>query len=485
MTGQATKIIPIILSGGQGTRLWPMSRQNMPKQFLPFLQGKSLFARTVDRVQNRDLFVDPIVVCSHEHRFLVQDILKKQQVDNAHIIVEPLGRNTAPAMAAALIAVQDLYPGLDLEQAPCLILPADHFIPDMNAFNKIVSAAVPVAQAGKLLTFGITPSSPHTGFGYIQKGPTLPAQDVNAFIVKSFTEKPKMETAQSYLDQGGYYWNAGIFMGCAGVFLEEIKLFEPEMLEATCSAWQQAQTDLGDYFLNKDNFEQAKSISIDYAVMEKTNRASVVEATFEWSDLGSWDAMWDLGASDPYGNVTHGDVVALETKNAYLHSTKQLLCCVGLEDVIIVATDDAIVAAPRGHSEKIKDIVNELKTQSREELASGLRTYRPWGYYEVMEDMPTFKVKRIRVTSGHRLSLQKHKHRSEHWVVVSGVARVTKDEETFDVQANESVYIPQGCVHRLENQREEPLDLIEVQTGTYFGEDDIIRLEDDYKRAEE
>lgn len=481
MTGsedQILKITPVILSGGGGARLWPLSRQDYPKQFIPLLDDQCSLEKTLLRVQDRILFAAPVIICGMSHRFLIEDILSRHNIRDAMIIAEPCKRNTAPALAAAALVASDRQENIE---GSLLILPADHHIPDPLAFVDSVLVAQKHALSDNLLTFGIVPTGPQTGFGYIEKGRACdPAE--TAYRIASFTEKPDLKTAEHYLATENYFWNAGMFMARTALFLDEIKRYAPDILAHVQHSIEGARHDLGHIMLDEESFARCADISIDYAIMEKTDRAAVVPAAFEWNDLGSWDSLWDISEKDEHENAVIGNVLALDTRHSYLKSEKQVLCAIGLDDIIAVNTPDALLIAPRTQSEKVKNVVEALKERGYGEAQHGVRTYRPWGFYDVIEDTDTYKVKRIRVSPGRRLSLQYHHHRSEHWVVVSGVAHVTKDDDIFALNANESVYIPCGSKHRLENKQNTPLDIIEIQTGSYFGEDDIIRVEDDYKR---
>lgn len=465
------KIIPIILSGGQGTRLWPLSRANQPKQFIPLASDKSLFEDTVERCSG-DIFANPIILCAQQHRFLVKKILPKPILENTKIIMEPCGRNTAAAICAAALAADtnDIL----------LVLPSDHYIPDAKDFQDTIAQALPLAKAGNIVTFGIKPTSPHTGFGYIEQGD----EQAPDYKIKKFHEKPDIQKAMNYLEQGGFFWNAGIFMFRAETLLNEMKTYAPDILENTQKAFDNALEDLGDLLLDPYSFAAVRSESIDYAVLEKTSIATVMPANFTWSDLGSWDALWQNADHDAEQNYTKGPVYAKNVKGSYLRSEGPVLAAYGLDDIVAIALQDAVFIAPKNKSEEVKQLVEEMRETKQSQASENLKTLRPWGAYEVMEEKEGFKVKKLTVDPGCRLSLQKHKHRSEHWVVVKGVATVTRDDEVFDLQVNESTYIPCGAVHRLENKHEETLEIIEVQTGSYLGEDDIIRLEDDYNRNE-
>lgn len=467
------RITPVILSGGQGTRLWPLSRADMPKQFIPLTGDKSLFEETIERCKNDELFTDSIVICSQTHRFLIKELLGKERRENTNIIMEPCGRNTAAAIAVAALAVNS--------EDIILIMPSDHFIPDTDAFTKDVDGAIPLAQQGNIVTFGITPTTAHTGFGYIQRG----KENANGFNIAAFHEKPNKEKAEQYLNNEGYYWNAGIFMAKAQSFIDELQKHAPDILEQTKIAWDARENDLGDALINPDAFEKVRSESIDYAVAEKTDRAVVIPTTFEWNDLGQWKSLWSVSDKDDSQNATQGTVYSHDVQNSYLRSSDDIvLGVVGLDNIVAVAMKDAVFIAAKDRSEDIKHLVAEMKSSQQMQLQENPFTMRPWGSYEVMDEKPGFKVKKLIINPACKLSLQKHQHRSEHWVVVKGIATVTRDNEIFDVSTNESVYVSCGTVHRLENKQNEPLEIIEVQTGDYLGEDDITRFEDDYNRLD-
>lgn len=472
MSKAAEKITPVILSGGQGTRLWPLSRADMPKQFIPLASQKSLFEDTLDRCKDDALFNNPHVICSQAHRFLIKTLLSDEDIATTNIIMEPCGKNTAAAIVAAALAA-------DSPQDILLIMPSDHHIPDIKKFHDTIKTATPFAQDGKLVTFGIAPTSPHTGFGYIQRG----EETGQGFTITAFHEKPNLEKAESYLSEGGFYWNAGIFMARAETILNEFAKHAPDILEQTKTAWDARHDDLGDTLIDPETFEAVRSESIDYAIAEKTDEAIVIPAAFEWNDLGHWKSLWSVSKKDDNNNVTQGTIYSHDVKDSYLRTEEGIVLGVlGLENIVAVAMKDAVFIAAKDRSEDIKMLVNEMKSSKQMQLQENPFTMRPWGSYEVMDEKEGFKVKKLIVHSGSKLSLQKHKHRSEHWIVVKGIATVTRDEEIFDVPANESVYLPCGAVHRLENKQEEQLEIIEVQTGDYLGEDDIIRLEDDYNR---
>ena len=474
------QIFPVILSGGAGTRLWPLSRAAFPKQFLPIAGNESLFHTTLDRVNDPSVFQKPLIICSQKHRFLVRDILSDIDCE-ADILMEPVGRNTAPALLAAALTVNAVQPG-----GIMLVMPSDHLIHDTKAFVEDVSKAALAAQRGSIALFGVPPTHPHTGYGYIKQGNKLEGAD-DVYKIDRFTEKPNAHKAQEYLDSGSYLWNSGMFVMRSDLIIEEIKRLAPELYATVCEAWKNSREDLGDLLLEEGAFKAAPDVSIDYAVMEKTNKACVLPVSFDWDDLGSWDALMDHADKDENETSAIGPVLYDGVKRSYLRSDGPVLCAVDVDDIIAVATKDTVAIMPRGQSGSITKIVNALKHEGREELTQNPKVLRPWGGYESVDEGngegdQKFKVKRISVKPGASLSLQKHHHRSEHWIVVRGTARVTSDEDVFDLQENQSTYIPCGAVHRLENPGAELLEIIEVQTGDYLGEDDIVRFQDVYGR---
>lgn len=469
-------LIPLILSGGSGTRLWPVSRKNLPKQFLPLSGQGTLFQQTVARTRLLPEVDAPIVVASEDHRFLVAEQLLESGIDNATIILEPLARNTAPAIA--LGAIQAIERDAD---AILLVLPADHLIGDTDSFTNGVHMALPAARDGWLATFGIRPDRPETGFGYIRRAESI---GEGAFQVAQFVEKPSLATAESYLADGGYDWNSGMFLFKASRYLEELELYAPEMLKAVRAAHASAKSDLDFVRIDPEAFAKVPDNSIDYAVMEKTRRAAVIPVACEWSDIGSWSALWMSGARDAQGNLREGDTITVNTTNSLLRShERHLLATVGVDDLIVVTTPDATLVAHRDAAQDVKRVVDELKAAGRTEHSLHRIVRRPWGSYDSIESGERFQVKRIVVKPGAALSLQKHHHRAEHWIVVSGTAEVTCDDRVFLLGENQSTYIPLGSVHRLRNPGKVPLELIEVQSGSYLGEDDIVRLEDVYGRS--
>ncbi|PXV57268.1 mannose-1-phosphate guanylyltransferase / mannose-6-phosphate isomerase [Dyella jiangningensis] len=469
-------LIPLILSGGSGTRLWPVSRRNLPKQFLSLTGQGTLFQQTIARTRLLPDIGSPIVVASEDHRFLAAEQLLESGVENATIVLEPMGRNTAPAIAlGALKAIER-----DAE-ALLLVLPADHLIGDAESFIQAVKLALPAAEAGWLATFGIRPDRPETGFGYIRRAESI---GDGAFRVAQFVEKPALATAESYVADGGYDWNSGMFLFKASRYLEELGQHAPEMLDAVRKAHASAKVDLDFVRIDAELFSKVPDNSIDYAVMEKTQRAAVIPVKCDWSDIGSWSALWLAGVRDAQGNLREGDTITVDTTNSLLRShDRHLLATVGVDDLIVVTTPDATLVAHRDAAQDVKRVVDELKAAGRTEHSLHRVVRRPWGSYDSLESAERFQVKRIIVKPGAALSLQKHHHRAEHWIVVSGTAEVTCDDRTFLLGENQSTYIPLGSVHRLRNPGKVPLEIIEVQSGSYLGEDDIVRLEDVYGRS--
>jgi mannose-1-phosphate guanylyltransferase/mannose-6-phosphate isomerase len=469
-------LIPLILSGGSGTRLWPVSRRNLPKQFLALAGKGTLFQQTIARTRHLSEVSPPIVVASEDHRFLAAEQLLEAGIEGATIVLEPLARNTAPAIAlGALQAIQR-----DAE-ALLLVLPADHVIGDTPAFIDAVEKAVLLAQQDWLVTFGIRPDRPETGFGYIRRAEAIGDQ---GFRVEQFVEKPDLVTAESYLADGGYDWNSGMFLFKASRYLEELGAHAPAMLATVRDAHAAASADLDFVRIDADAFGKVPDRSIDYAVMEKTRRAAVVPVSCGWSDIGSWSALWLTGEKDADGNVSEGDTLGIDTRNSLLRShDRHLLATVGVDDLIVVTTPDATLVAHRDAAQDVKKIVDELKASGRSEHSLHRVVHRPWGNYDSLETGERFQVKRIQVKPGASLSLQKHHHRAEHWIVVSGTAEVTCDDKIFLLGENQSTYIPLGSKHRLRNPGMVPLELIEVQSGSYLGEDDIVRFDDVYGRA--
>ena len=463
---------PVLLSGGSGTRLWPLSREAYPKQFLPLAGDDTMVQATWRRVEAlADLA--PIVVANEEHRFLVAEQLRQVGAPVPAILLEPVGRNTAPAIAAA--ALQAMAGGAD---PLLLVLPSDHVVRDVAGFQRAVREASSAAEAGALVTFGVVPDAPETGFGYIQ----AEAGDGLRQVLR-FVEKPDAATARSYLDAGGYYWNSGMFLFRASRYLEELARFRPDIVDAVRAAHVAARHD-GDFVrLDKDAFSACPSDSIDYAVMEKTADAMVLPVDIGWNDVGSWSALWDVAERDADGNAHHGDVIAVDSRNSYAYA-QRLVALVGLDDIVVVETDDAVLVARKDKVQEVKQVVARLKQEQRSQAVLHREVHRPWGSYDSVDNGGRHQVKRIKVKPGAALSLQMHHHRAEHWIVVSGTAKVTRGEETLLLSENESTYLPLGVKHRLENPGTVPLELIEVQSGSYLGEDDIVRFEDVYGRSQ-
>jgi mannose-1-phosphate guanylyltransferase/mannose-6-phosphate isomerase len=469
-------LIPLILSGGSGTRLWPISRRNLPKQFLSLAGKLTLFQQTVARASMLQDAAPPIVVASNDHRFLAAEQLQDLGVMGSSILLEPVARNTAPAIAAG--ALRALERSSD---ALILVLPADHLIGDPGAFSSAVATGIPLAEGGHLVTFGIRPDRAETGFGYIQRGRSL-APD--AFEVTRFVEKPNREVAEGYIADGRFDWNSGMFLFKASRYLDELASFAPEIADAARSAYEKAHTDLDFVRLDADEFSKAPTDSIDYAVMEKTHDAVVVPVSCEWSDIGSWDALWLAAQKDKEGNALEGDTMAIDTTGSLIRShERHLVATLGLKDIVVITTPDATLVARRDASQDVKRIVDRLKLEGRTEHELHRVVRRPWGSYDSLESGDRFQVKRIVVKPGASLSLQMHHHRAEHWIVVSGVAEVTCGDRVFLLSENESTYIPLGSKHRLRNPGKLPVELIEVQSGSYLGEDDIVRFDDVYGRA--
>lgn len=467
-------ILPVILSGGAGTRLWPLSRELYPKQLLALASEKTMLQETILRLEGLPDIESPLIVCNDAHRFIVAEQVRELHKKAHAIILEPCGRNTAPAVAIAALFAQKL------ETDPVLlILPADHLIQNVMEFHRVVKIGRIQAEEGALVTFGIVPTHPETGYGYICADQTA---NNSAYPVAEFVEKPDLETAKSYLASGDYYWNSGMFMFRASRFLEELERYQPDMLKACQNAFSQMVGDLDFQRLDETAFAACPADSIDYAVMEKTDRAVVIPLDAEWNDIGAWSALWDVHPHDIDGNVLIGDILTEGANNCYLHASHRLIAAVGVEDLVVVETADAILVAQRDQVQQVKGIVEQLRQQDRTEANLHRRVNRPWGAYEGVDAGERFQVKRITVNPGASLSLQKHHHRAEHWIVVRGTAKVTCGDNILLLTENQSTYIPLGEVHRLENPGQIPLEIIEVQSGSYLGEDDIIRFEDNYGR---
>lgn len=471
-----SRIYPIVLSGGAGSRLWPISRIQMPKQLLPLISKRTLLQDTVMRLNGVDRIMPPVVISNAIHRFIIAAQLQELGVKPTIHVLEPVGRNTAAAAAVALRIILDLDP-----QGILLLLPADHHITDVKTFQKSIMGGAEQANAGHIVTFGILPKSPETGYGYIRRGNPLNGSE--AFVVAQFTEKPDRQTASEFLSDGHYYWNSGIFMSRADVLLEEMQIHCPEILAHCSHAISASYRDLDFLRLDQAAFEACPSEPFDTAVMERTSKAVVLPLDIGWSDLGSWAALWELGQKDQAGNVTTGDVLTVDTSDTYVRSEGVLIATLGVRDLVIVEAGDTVMVAHRESLQKVGGFVTKLKQLGRREHDSHARVHRPWGFYELIETGERYQVKHLMVKPGASLSLQMHHHRAEHWVVVKGTARVTIDDRTMLISENESTYIPIGAKHRLENPGMLPLSIIEVQSGSYLGEDDILRFEDLYGRT--
>ncbi len=466
-------ILPVVLAGGYGTRLWPLSRQLLPKQFLPLVSAQTMLQETVARALGLRGAAAPLVLASEEHRFLAAEQLRAMGVQGPRLLLEPAGRGTAPAAALACLAALENDPATII-----VLMPADHLIADREGFGQCVEAALDLAKDGHLVTFGIRPTGPATGYGYIRRGAPLG----RGYLVRQFVEKPDKAYATQLISAGDAYWNSGMFVFGAAVFLQELQAFRPDILAAARYAWSGRNTDHDFIRPARDAFLACPQDSVDVAVMERTAKAAVVPGDFGWSDLGSWDTLWEAGNRDERGNVASGDVQLLETRDSYVRAESRMVAVLGLANAVVVETGDAVLVATREHAQRVKEIVGRLADAKRSEHLSHDRVYRPWGYYESVDAGARYQVKRIVVNPGQALSLQLHHRRAEHWVVVSGTARVTRDEEVLTLLENQSTFIPVGAKHRLENPATTPLQIIEVQSGDYLGEDDIVRFEDRYKR---
>jgi len=471
-------LTPVILSGGAGTRLWPLSRELYPKQLLALTGERTMLQQTALRLSGLAA-ASPLVVCNDAHRFLVAEQLRQLKMDTRAVVLEPFGRNTAPAIALAALAAAKIAAGGD--DPELLVLPADHVIRDVPAFQKAVRTALPAVQQGKLVTFGIVPSAPETGYGYIQRGGET-ATGAGLFQIARFVEKPNLERAQEFLKSGDYLWNSGMFMFRASRYLQELEKFAPQIARVCRAAFESAQSDLDFMRIDARTFENCPSDSIDYAVMEKTSDAVVVPLSAGWSDVGSWSALHEACEPDGHGNVSRGDVISEDSNGNYLYAESRLVATVGLRDHVVVETKDAVLVAPKDRVQDVKKLVTRLKEAGRYEHSLHREVFRPWGSYDSIENGERFQVKRLKVKPGATLSLQMHHHRAEHWIVVSGTARITRGEEVFLLEENQSTYIPIGVKHRIENPGMIPLHIIEVQSGSYLGEDDIVRFDDRYGR---
>ena len=469
-------LTPVILSGGAGTRLWPLSRELYPKQLLALTGERTMLQQTALRLSGLAA-TTPVVVCNDAHRFLVAEQLRQLKIEPRAVVLEPFGRNTAPAIALAALAASKLSAGEDPE---LLVLPADHVIKDVTAFQQAIRVALASVQQGKLATFGIVPNAPETGYGYIQRGAA--SADEGVYAIARFVEKPSLERARQFLQSGDYLWNSGMFMFRASRYLQELERFAPLIARVCQNAFDGAKSDLDFMRIDAKVFEQCPSDSIDYAVMEKTSDAVVVPLDAGWSDVGSWSALHEASDADVHGNVSRGDVISEDSEGCYLYSESRLVAVVGLSNHVVVETKDAVLVAPKSRVQDVKKLVSRLKEAGRYEHSLHREVFRPWGSYDSIENGERFQVKRLKVKPGATLSLQMHHHRAEHWIVVSGTARITRGEEVFLLEENQSTYIPIGVKHRIENPGMIPLHIIEVQSGSYLGEDDIVRFDDRYGR---
>lgn len=469
-------MIPVVLSGGSGSRLWPLSRAAYPKQFLPLCSGYSLVQDTVRRLAGSVASETPIFVTANDQRFLLADQVQSLGLNGANIILEPARRNTAPAIGLACLAAALRNP-----KAVLLVLPSDHHIENVDAFQQVLSTANQAAEAGNLVTFGVVPSKPETGYGYIKADHSSSSD--GWYSISAFVEKPNLDVAKRYLDSGDYYWNSGMFAFRADVYLEELKKHNPAMFKAVEAAWAARQEDLDFIRVGEQEFADCPEDSIDYAVMEKTDKAVVIPLDSGWSDVGSWQSLWEVQNKDEQGNVLVGDVLTQDTENTMVYADSRMVACLGLKNITIVETADAVLVADINQVQKVKDIVKLIESSGRSEHEFHREVHRPWGRFDSVDAGGRYQVKRITVKPGARLSTQMHHHRAEHWVVVQGTARVLRGDEVLLLSENQSVYIPLGERHYLENPGKIPLEIIEIQTGAYLGEDDIIRFNDQYGRG--
>jgi len=474
-------IVPVILLGGSGTRLWPISRKNHPKQFLNLMGDQTLLQATLSRLEGIRNLDTSIVICNEEHRFTAPEQLAERDKELGDIILEPVGKNTAPAVAISALRALQRH-----EDALLLVLPADHVIQDTAAFQKAINVAISAAGQNSLVTLGIVPDKPETGYGYIKCGKEI--KDVSPgnplYKVKQFVEKPNTEKAESYIRSGGYFWNSGMFLFKASVYLKELEEFQPEILASCKSSLEKSEHDLDFIRLDKESFEHCPSDSIDYAIMEKTNNAVIVPLDAGWSDIGSWDALWEIEPKNAQGNVLSGDVLTHNTRDCLVKAENKLVTLVGVENLVVIETKDAILVSAKDQVQDVKAIVEQLRAKDRSEATLHREVYRPWGKYDGVDLGDRFQVKRITVKPGESTSMQMHHHRSEHWIIVSGVAEVTCGDKVFLCTENQAAYIPQGSKHRIANPGKLPMEMIEVQTGSYLGEDDIVRFEDQYGRTD-
>ncbi|MEO1543693.1 MAG: mannose-1-phosphate guanylyltransferase/mannose-6-phosphate isomerase [Pseudomonadota bacterium] len=474
-----TTVVPVVLSGGSGTRLWPLSRAMYPKQFIRFFSGQksSFLGATLDRLSSEQGFADPIILCNNDHRFLVQEELESAGITDARVILEPVARNTAAAIAVAAFAALEKS-----ADAVIAVMPSDHVVRDPDKFAACVREAGKIASTGQLVLFGITPDEPHTGFGYIRRGAPL-GNFKGAFTVDAFCEKPDIKTAQGYLSEGNHDWNSGIFVLHAKTFLQEMERLHPQIMKAAQDSYLHRIQDLGFERLQLEAFARSPSISVDYAVMEQTSKAVMLPIDVGWNDVGSWASLWEIAQRDLDDNFVKGEAVLEDTSGCYIHAERGLVATIGVRDLVVVDTPDALLVADRSRSQEVSTIVKRLKAEKRKEQEQHLRNLRPWGFFETLSIGPRFQVKLLHVKPGGKLSMQMHHHRSEHWIVVQGTAMVTIGDIDKLVRENESVYIFATQWHRLENPGKVPLEIIEVQIGTYLGEDDIVRTDDIYQRA--
>jgi mannose-1-phosphate guanylyltransferase/mannose-6-phosphate isomerase len=471
------QIIPVILSGGSGTRLWPLSRKQYPKQYLPLASDNTMLQATILRLEGLNKLADPIIVCNADHRFLVAEQCQQIDINNPTILLEPIGRNTAPAIAAS--ALQSLK---EIDDAVLLVLSADHVIQDVEAFHQAINIASSQAQEGKLATFGIVLTDANTGYGYIRSSKE---NIYGAYKVEEFVEKPDLQTAQAYLEQGNYLWNSGMFMFKADMLIDELTTYSPDIVKSVSDAVNNAEQDLNFIRLDKKAFESSPSDSIDYALMEKSDNVVVVPLDAGWSDVGSWSTLYDIGPKDSSGNVLKGDVTVKDTINTYIYASHHMITTVGVDNLVVIDTPDATFIASQDKAHEVKSIVESLQKKGRDEAHSNRKVYRPWGWYDSIEFGVHFQVKRLHVNPGAKLSLQMHHKRAEHWVVVSGTATAINGKDVLTLKEGDSTYIPIGTTHSLENKTNEHLEIIEVQSGTYLGEDDIVRFEDIYGRVKD
>tara|TARA_R110001592_G_scaffold111334_1_gene308300 strand:+ start:325 stop:1737 length:1413 start_codon:yes stop_codon:yes gene_type:complete len=469
-------ILPVIMAGGTGSRLWPLSRELYPKQFLAVTGDQSMLQQTLARLSGIE-HQAPLLICNEEHRFIAAEQMRLGGFKHSGIILEPVGRNTAPAIALA--ALQALKNAPEDEEPILLVLAADHLIENVEAFQSTVAKALPYAQDNQLVTFGIVPTAPETGYGYIKAGDAVG----DAFFVDQFVEKPDLDVAKGYLKSGEYFWNSGMFLFKASCYIEELKKFRPDILKACEQAMITTKSDMDFIRVSKSEFELCPDDSVDYAVMEKSKTVKMVPMDAGWSDVGSWSALWEVSHKDKDQNYIKGDVFTFDTKNSYIHSESKFISAVGVDNLVIIETKDAVLVANKDKVQNVKDVVNYLKKSGRTEHRIHREVFRPWGKYDSIDFGERDQVKRITVKPGEKLSIQMHHHRSEHWIMVSGTAKVTNGDKTFLVSENESTYIPLGTIHALENPGKIPLEMIEVQTGGYLGEDDIVRFEDRYGRS--